>query len=189
MSLKDVFSAAKDSFRFSKFVTIKDVKYGIAVLNMGQEKKVNAYLETLKQDDTAEYINELRRAIVAEAVVSINEEVLGKTVKIINEEGKEVEKDKAIAMKEFLTDLPTAAVSELFDTYVDVKDQSEDILKKEMKYDWFKTPEQRDKEIEESAKKEVASEKKEEDLNKKEEEIPEVKLKKVNETNDPEIRQ
>jgi hypothetical protein len=178
MSLNDVFSAAKDSFKFKKFVTIKDVKYGIAVLNMGQEKKVNAYLETLKQDDTVEYLNELRRAIVSEAIVSIGDEIFGKTIKVTID-GKEVEKDKAIAIKEFLMDLPTTAVSELFDTYVDVKEQSEDILKKEMKYDWFKTPDQREREIEDAQKKE--------ELNKKEEEVPDIKLTKVPEVKNTEV--
>jgi len=171
MSLKEIFSSVQDSFKFKKEITINGAIYELTVLSMGQERKVNAFLETLEKEDTMEYLNELRRSIVAESLTAINGEALGKIVKV-EENGKEVEKDKAIAMKEFLNELPTTVVSDLFDTYVDVKEQSEDIFKKEMKYDWFKTPEQREKELQDRNKKEAEDEK----------EIPDVNLSKVVET-------
>jgi hypothetical protein len=189
MSSKDVFASVKESFKFKKFASINGTKYGLAVLSMGQEKKVNAYLETLNNNESMEYLNELKRAIVSEAMISINDEVLGKTIKVPGDDGKEVEKDKAIAVKEFLIDLPAQVTTDLFDVYVDVREQSEDALKKEMKYDWFKTPEQRDKDLEEKNKKEAELEK---NLGAtpektKEEEIQDIKLTRVVEASADEV--
>ena len=149
MSLKEVLASVKASLRFSKPVNIKGTTYVLSVLDMGQEKKVNAYLDGLDQEDSVGYLNELRKSVLAEAVSSINGEVLSKVIKDTNTEGVEVEKDKAIFVKEFLSDLPATVISELFDAYIDVKEQQDDMLKKEMKYDWFKTPDQREKEVEE----------------------------------------
>jgi hypothetical protein len=193
MSLREVLSSVKNSFKFSKPVTVKGAKYDLSVLNMGQEKKVNAYLDGLNQEDSVEYLNELRKSVLAESITAINGEVFGKIVKDINAEGVEVEKDKAIFVKEFLGDLPATLVSELFDAYIDVKEQFDDMLKKEMKYDWFKTPEQREKEIEEErAKKEPEAAAKEPEVKEpaaekvKEALVEDVKLTKINEVKTPE---
>jgi hypothetical protein len=156
MSLKEVLASVKSSFLFTKVVEIKGIKYGLSVLSMGQEKKVNAYLDTINQEDSLEYLNELRRAVISESIVSINAETIGKVVKDTDAAGNEVEKDKAIYIKEMLSDFPTTIVTELFDAYIDIKEESENILKKEMKYDWFKSPEQREKEAAEETKKEEA---------------------------------
>lgn len=173
MSLKEIFSSVKESFKFKKNVTIKDITYELTVLSMGQERKVNLYLDGLKQDDSLEYLNELKRSIVSEAITATNGESFGKTIKDTDKDGKEIEKDKTIFLKEFLSDIPSGIVTELFDAYIDIKDQSDDMLKKEMKYDWFKTPEQREKESEVLRKKEEPQ---------KEEAIEEVKLTKVKDT-------
>jgi hypothetical protein len=177
MSLREVFSSVKESFKFKKNVIIKDVTYELTVLSMGQERKVNLFLDGLKQDDSLEYLNELKRSVISEAITAINGESLGKTIKDTDKDGKEVEKDRVIFLKEFLCEIPSGIVTELFDAYIDAKDQSDDMLKKEMKYDWFKTPEQREKENEDLRKKEEL---------KKEEKIEDVKLTKVVETPDKE---
>jgi hypothetical protein len=189
MSLKNVFQSVKDSFRFKKEITIRGIVYEITVLNMGQERKVNLYLDNVGQEDTLEYLNELRRSVVAEAITAINGEVIGKTVIDTDSEGKEVEKDKAIYMKELLKELPSGIVTEIFDAYIDTKDQSDDILKKEMKYDWFKTPEQRDRESEDQKKKEEAKVKEPEVKEPETKEEAEIKFRKVNEANVPEMPQ
>ena len=149
MSLKEVLSSVKESLKFSKPVNIKGTTYVLSVLDMGQEKKVNAYLDGLDQEDSVGYLNELRKSVLAESIIAINGEVLGKVVKDANTEGVEVDKDKAIVVKEFLSNLPATVVTEMFDAYIDVKEQQDDMLKKEMKYDWFKTTDQREKEVEE----------------------------------------
>jgi hypothetical protein len=67
-------------------------------------------------------------------------------------------------VREFLITLPDKIVEQLFDVYVDLKDQSDSTLTAQLKYDWFKTPEQREKEKaapKEEAPKEATEEKKE----------------------------
>lgn len=184
MSIKDVLASVKKSFQFHKEVTIKGNRYEVSVLTMGQEKKVNAHLEAINQDDSLEYLNDLRVSVLSESITAVNGEHIDTVVKDVDKDGKDVEKDKAIYVREFLTELPATVITELFDSYVDVKEQSDDILKKEMKYDWFKTPEQRAKEAEEetkkaeeAAKKAAAGAAKEE--KKEEAAIPDVKLTKV----------
>lgn len=187
MSLKEVFSAVKDSFKFKKDVTIKGVTYELTVLSMGQERKVNLILDSLEKDDSLEYLNELKKSIVAESITAINGEVLGATITDKDKTGKEVEKDKAIFMKELLNDMPSGIITELFDAYIDTKDQSDDMLKKDMKYDWFKTPEQREKEAEELKKKEAESGEAETKAEEPSDSVEDIKLSKVKETTSEDI--
>lgn len=105
MSLREVFSSVKESFKFKKNVIIKDVTYELTVLSMGQERKVNLFLDGLKQDDSLEYLNELKRSVISEAITAINGESLGKTIKDTDKDGKEVEKDRVIFLKEFLCEI------------------------------------------------------------------------------------
>ena len=152
MSLKDVLASVKKSFQFNKVITIGGVEYGLAVLSLDQENKVNSIVSSF--EDIIEGYKVMKKEIVCEAVVSINGEKLGKVVKDTSVEGKEVEKDKAIFLRELLVDSPTEIIEQIFNAYLDLKEQSEGTLKKSLKYDWYKTPEQREKEAEEKQKEE-----------------------------------
>ena len=190
MSLKDVLSAVKKSFQFSKVVTVNGVNYGLAVLSVDQEKKVNGVISSYENLDGLDYYKATKKELLCESIIFINEEVIGKVVKDVNAEGKEVEKDKAIALRELLGDFPTAIIDQLFEAYLDIKEQSEEDLKKSLKYDWFKTPEQRKKEAEDRQKEEEdKAEKVAKDAKAKETKIEEkdVELKKVIEPIEPVI--
>jgi hypothetical protein len=154
MSLKEILSSVQNSFQFRKLIEARGVKYELSVLSVDQEKKVNGTAANQEGVEGIEYFNQLKKELLCEAIVSINGEKLDKTVKVPGADGKEVEKDKAIFLREVLGDFPTALIDQLFEAYLDIKEQSEDVLKKEMRYDWFKTPEQRKKEYEEKVKEE-----------------------------------
>jgi hypothetical protein len=191
MSIKDVLASVKSSFTFKKEVKIAGNSYELSVLSMEQEKKVNGYLDGLNQEDSVNYLNELRKSLLSESITAINGTTVDKVVSDVDIEGKEIKKDKAIFLKEFLSDLPSIVIAQLFDAYVDVKEQQEDMLKKEMKYDWFKTPAQREKELEEETKKQEEEAKKSETETKKPEteagkEPEDVKLTKVTEVKEEE---
>ena len=159
MSLKDVLAAVQKSLQFSKLVTVNGITYGLAVLSVEQEKKVNSLIASYEDLEGLDYYKMTKKELLCESIVSINGETLGKVVKDTNAEGKEVEKDKAIVLRGMLNDYPTAIIDKLFDAYVDIKEQAEEDLKKGMKYDWYKTPEQRQKEADERQRLEDEKEK------------------------------
>lgn len=146
MSLQDVLKAVQDSYAFKKTATVKGIPYGIKVLNVDQEKLVNVAVSALNEEDPAAYIRELRKEILSRAIIEIQGEPVPEVVEV--QEGK---KDKAIFLKEFFGTLPDTVIEKLFDAYVDLREESQKAIENEMQYDWFKTPEQRQKEYEEAA--------------------------------------
>lgn len=186
MSLKDVLAAVQKSLQFSKQATVNGIVYGLAVLSVEQEKKVNSLIASYDDLEGLDYYKTTKKELLCEAIVSINGETLGKVVKDTNAEGKEVDKDKAIFLRGLLSDYPSAIIDKLFDAYIDVKEQSEEDIKKGMKYDWFKSPEQRQKEADERQKledeKEKAAKVKEEQTKPEEKDVT---FKKIEEVKEP----
>jgi hypothetical protein len=193
MSLKEILSAVQNSFQFKKGADFRGIKYELSVLSVDQEKKVNSVVATYDNIEGLDYYNQLKKELLCEAITAINGEAIGKTVKDTDASGKEVEKDKAIFLRGLLGDIPTAGIDQLFEVYLDLKEQSEEILKKEMRYDWFKTPEQRKKEVEEKIKKDEEekvrkAKKEEEEKNKtKTPEEPELNIRKIKEEAETEV--
>jgi hypothetical protein len=186
MSLKDVLVAVQKSLQFSKLVTVNGITYGLSVLSVEQEKKVNSLISSDDNLEGLDYYKMTKKELLCEAVVSINGETIGKVVKDTNAEGREVDKDKAIFLRGIFNDYPTAIIDKLFDAYVDIKEQAEEELKKGMKYDWFKSPEQRQKEADERQRledeKEKAAKAKEEQPKSEEKDVT---FKKIEEPKEP----
>lgn len=190
MSLQDVLKAVQDSYEFKKTATVKGVTYGLRVLNVDQEKTVNAAVSVIDEEDPTAYVKELRKEILSRSIVEIKGERIPDIVE--TPDGK---KDKSIFLKEFLGTLPDVLIEKLFDVYVDLREEAQKAIEDEMQYDWFKTPEQRQKEYEDAEEEKEAEEKRSadnsEDLNKSEkaaeDEIEDVDLKPVTETEEPEI--
>lgn len=192
VSLLDVLKEVQESYKFTKEATVGGVKYVLRVLTVDQEKVVNTVVSDLPEEDIHHYIREMRKEILCRAIIEIKGEQISDVV-----ETPEGPKDKSIFLKEFLSTLPDTILKNLFDAYVDLREESEENINKNMQYNWYKTPEQRDKEYEEESKKENSEKKDEssknsEDSNEEnedsnEENVEDVKLRKVNEVNEPEL--
>jgi phosphoribosylformylglycinamidine (FGAM) synthase PurS component len=184
MSLQDVLKAVQDSYEFKKTATVKGIPYGLKVLNVKQEKQVNAAVSSLNDEDAASYIKELRKEILSRSVVEIKGELIPDVV-----ETPDGRKDRALFLKEFLDTLPDVLIEKLFDIYVDLREEAEKAIENDMQYDWFKTPEERNKEYEGSRDDQEEPEKPDDlDSERSEEDkLEKVDLKEVRETEDPEI--
>lgn len=146
MSLDQILKDVQEKFSCRKTVTIRGIEFVIGILDYDENQKVSS----LPDDDVDPmvYMNDIRRQTLAYAIKSINGEEIPDVVQI----GEGESKEKAIFIKEFLGRFPMKLTDQLFDAYVDVKEQSDKEIETEMQFEWFKTPEQRQKEREEEEK-------------------------------------
>jgi len=143
MGLTDVFQAIQKKLSFSKVVEISGIKFELGLLSFEQESKSESFPQG--DADPLAYYNETRRYTMSHAIRSIDGEAIPAVVEVKN--GDKVEKlQGSLYVKNLLSTLPVKIVEQLFDAYIDLKDEYEGVLDKELKYDWFKTPEQRDAE-------------------------------------------
>lgn len=190
MSLDAVLAEVQNSYVFEKEVTIKGIKYVLRVLDSESERKVNEVVKSEDvSDDVEEYMKVIRSELLSRAIVSIKDQPVPDVVEVKDkgEDGEEKTKkiDKAIYLKGFLKGLPGTVLSSLFDAYIDAREEQEEAISKEMRYDWFKTPEQREEERKKELEKSEEEEKEPEDTDKADEEVEDVKLTPVNETKEP----
>ena len=182
MSLQDLLKSVEQSYSFRKVATVKGVEYGLQVLSIDQERIVNAAVMPLKdEDDPDAYFKDLKKQVLSRAIVSLNGEDLPGVVELDGER-----KDRSLFLIGFLSKVPESILEALFDAYIDLREESEQAVEKEMKYDWFKTPEQRRKEyMEETEESDSATEESPKEKIEDQEESEEIKLKPVRETQGP----
>jgi len=143
MGLSDVFQAIQKKVTFSKEVEISGVKFVLGLLTFEQEMKTEAVPQ--ENMDPLVYYNETRRYTLSHAIKSVDGEVVPDIVEV--KTGDKIEKVQGVIyLRGFISTLPVKMVEQLFDAYIDIKDEFEGMLDKELKYTWFKTPEQRDAE-------------------------------------------
>jgi hypothetical protein len=143
MGLADVFQAIQKKLNYTKDIEISGIKFELGLLSFEQEMKS----ESIPQDDMDPlvYFNETRLQTLSYAVKSINGESVPEVVEI--KTGDKTEKIQgSLFVKASISKLPLKITEQLFDAYIDHKDESEASLDKELKYTWFKTPEQREEE-------------------------------------------
>jgi NACalpha-BTF3-like transcription factor len=157
MGLTDVFQAIQKSLSSTKSAEISGIKFEIGLLSFEEETKTDSFPQ--EDIEPLMYYNKMRIQTLSYAIKNINGEPVPAIVDVKN--GDIVEKKQgSLFVKEFISTLPVKIVEQLFDIYIDLKEESEAALEKEIKYNWFKTPEQREEEA--KKKKEEPPEKKEE---------------------------
>jgi hypothetical protein len=166
MGLSDVFQSIQSKLSFSKSVEISGIKFELRLLSFDQEIKAEA--APSPDTEPMAFFNESKLQTLSFAVKSIDGETVPDIVE--TKKGDITEKMQgSLFVKGFLSSLPSKVIDQLFDTYVDMKDQADTDLDKSFKYEWFKTPEQREEDArkrrtnaeEETTKKEETSEEKE----------------------------
>lgn len=136
---------------YRKETEFQGIKFELALLNISDEQKMNAIPVGDDTEDSLLYFNEMRKAILSHAIRKIDGEDIPDVVVAPDGEGT-VTKERSIYLREFLDKLPTAITEHLFDVYVDLKEEAEAKFGENVKYEWFKTPEMREKENEERMK-------------------------------------
>lgn len=186
MSLNDVLAEVQSSYVFQKEIELKEVTYVLQVLDNESERKVNAAVNTADlTEDVDAYIKELRKELLSRAIVSIKGQDIPEVVEVNDEKI-----DRPLYLKSFLDKIPGSILIKMFEAYVDLREESEEAISKTMRYDWFKTPEQREQEMELEQKKREQKDREEKTDNETEplsEDIDDVNLRPINETKEPEI--
>jgi len=167
MNLNEVIDSVKKALSFYKEIEIMGVKYGLGILTIEEETKANTDASNGNFEGIA-FINNLRRNILSYAIKNIADTVFGDIIEV-EEGGTIVKQERAIFMKNFINKVPTDLTDHLFEAYIDLKEETEEKMKSEIKYNWYKTPEVRKKEIEDRMKK---NKEEEEEIKFKEVKVP-----------------
>lgn len=185
MSLQDVLKKIESANEFRKCYTSRGVKYVLKVLSVEDEMKVNASMDG-KDLEAKEYYAQYRKELLARAIIQIDGEYIPEVVEC-EEKGEMIKKDRALFLKEkVLSTFTYDSTEKMFDAYIDLREESAEDIEKETEYEWFKTPEQREKESEQRIREEQEREKKE-STEKEDEDVEDVKLEKVNDVGNPDV--
>jgi len=148
MSLKDLLDQMNEKLYYTKVIDISGIEVELRLLSILEEQKLSSEVERSEGFDNLSILNEIRKMTLAFSIRRINGEVFPDIVEV--QKGEKVEKKtRYLFLMELLAGLPTHAVSILFEAYADLKEESEEKFKNSYKYEWFKTPEEREKERQE----------------------------------------
>lgn len=158
MSLFDVIKSLEEKFNFKKSAVISGISFEFALLNYAQDQMINSFPD--EGDDPISFYEKTRAQVLSYALISINGEVIPEIVEV-QEGDKTVTKEKAIYVREILKKIPPKIVEQLFEVYIDFKDEMDAKIGEDLVYQWYKTPEQRKAERDKKEKEEKEKRKRE----------------------------
>lgn len=167
MSLDNILNSLVDKFSYKKKATVGGITFELRMLNYEQDNSINSFPG--EEDDPLSFYEKTRSQILSYSICSINGEEIPDIVKI-----EDSSKERSIYIREFLKKLPPKIVEKMFEIYVDFKEEMDSKLSNDIEYEWFKTPEERDKE---RKKKERESKEEEKDASSFEEDKKDVEEK------------
>lgn len=141
MAIAESLKKLQLKFIFRKDAEIGGNKFTLQVLSLKDEQSVQA----LPEDgvDGIAFFNNMQKSILSRAIRALDGEEIPDIVEI-DEGGKKSTKERAIYVREILEGLPSPVIENLFQVYVDMRDQKESEINASLTYSWYKTPEQRD---------------------------------------------
>lgn len=143
MPIPDSIKNLQMKFQYRTEAEIGGVKFGLQVLSLNEEQKVQA---TPSEDmEGMAFYAEMQKNMLSYAIRSIDGEELPDVI----EEGEgdaKTSKERAVYVREMLNTVPNKVMDTLFEIYVDLREQKEEEINKSLSYSWYKTPEQREKE-------------------------------------------
>jgi len=145
MSFKDSLSKIKDKLDYRKSVEVDSILIEIGLLNVYEEQKLNAEKMDESDTDGTIYLNEIKKKVLSYAIKKIGGELIPNIVEE-TKNNEVIKKVKEVYLLEQLSQFPTALIDYIFDAYIDLKDESDTKFKDVFKFDWYKTPEQREEE-------------------------------------------
>jgi hypothetical protein len=143
MSLENILKTIQQNFNFTKEATIADIKFELGLLTFDEEQKVSSISDASMEPIV--FYNENRKRILAYSIKSLNGEKVPTIVEVKSGEKAET-KERAIYLREILDSLPSRVFDELFEMYIDLKEESEKKIEAKIEYKWFKTKEEREAE-------------------------------------------
>lgn len=137
-------------FQYRTEAEIGGVKFGLQVLSLNEEQKVQA----VPSDDMdgMSFYSQMQKVMLSYSIRTIDGEEIPDVIEEDGPDGKKTSKERAVYVREVLDGLPNKITESLFEVYVDLREQKEKEINDSLSYSWYKTPEQREKEREERAK-------------------------------------
>lgn len=151
-NLDSVLSTLQKSLDFTKEVEMMGITYQVRLLSLSEEQKANSDPE-MENLEGAAFMNRMRSNILSYSITKINEYIFDPIMDYEEKDGTIVKKERSIVVRDILARLPADIIEALFDIYVDLKEESEEKIKKNLNYKWFKDPETREKEMKERIRK------------------------------------
>lgn len=143
MSFQELLKSLKESVDFKKTVEIAGHKIEIGLLTLEEEYKANSDDEDSENLDGLEYVNSIRKRLLSYSIRSIDGEIIPPIVDV-EENGEKIKLEKSLYVRNVLDNFPALIIDKLFEVYTDIREESDENIKNKIKYDWFKTPEERE---------------------------------------------
>ncbi|MCX7914294.1 MAG: hypothetical protein N2511_06895 [Thermodesulfovibrionales bacterium] len=148
--LDSILDSLEKKLKKSKEIIICDIKFEISLLTYEEEQLVS-FLPKEEEEPLAFY-EKTRAQVLSYSIKKINGVEIPAIVEI-DKDGKKESKERSVYIRDdVLKKLPTKVVDILFDAYIDFKEEAESCMDKDVKYEWYKTPEQRRVEREKKVK-------------------------------------
>lgn len=150
MSLDDVIAKINEALDFRKTGTVAGIEFELSVLSLREEQILN----DIDSDelDGISYFNEMRKTALSFAISKIDGVDVPDIVSTKDDQGNPVTKERPIYLREFMDKIPSKAVEELFEMYIDLREEAEDKMDKQMEFKWYKDPTVRAEERKEAAR-------------------------------------
>jgi hypothetical protein len=198
MGFLEALKSIKEKVSYTKEVDFLGSKLCLGLLSVSDEQKISSLQNTgvdgsVAVIDTTEYFRDFKKRILSIAIKRVDSMVIPEVV-IDHEDGKETQtkKTKEVFLYDYLSTFPTAMVDNLFEAYLDFKEECGEKIEKDFKWDWYKTPEEREEEYQKKLR-----EKKKNDLDsvedkdddEEEDKLPSIKFKEIKNSEDATIEE
>lgn len=150
MNLQKIFDNIKIKSEFRRVVELQGTKYELGILSVDEEIKANVIDPSISESEAAAVYETIKKQILSFSIRNIDGTEIPDIVEVEEGEGADKKihrKERPLFMKEALRSWNSYLVDALFEVYIDIKEEAESKLKNDMKYIWFKDPEERKKEL------------------------------------------
>lgn len=148
--LESLMKQVQEKMTVRKSATVFGVEFTFTLLSVEDDQKVTEYRatanrEVASQEDFLAIYSDIMKRTLSYAIRAIEGKEIPEVIK--REDGGTT--SRSLYLREFLETLPKKAVESLFDVFTDFKKEIDSRIDKELVYDWFETPEEREKRFEE----------------------------------------
>jgi hypothetical protein len=142
MAITESLKKLQLKFVFRKDAEIGGNKFTLQVLSLKEEQRTQALPD--EGVDGIAFFNNMQKVMLSSAIRAVDGEEIPDIVEVDGADGKKSTKERAIYVREILEGLPAPVIENLFQVYVDMREQKENEINASLTYSWYKTPQQRD---------------------------------------------
>jgi len=154
MGFLEALNNIKSKVLYTKEVDFLGSTISLRLLTMEDEGRLSKYDASTDPDNSSgDYFSEIKKILLANAINSIDGEVVPEIVILSNSGDKDIRKTKELFLVDYLSSIPSVLVDNLFEAYLDFKEECGAKITEDFKWEWYKTPEEREEEYKKKLKK------------------------------------